>query len=157
MKVIFLDIDGVLNYTQWYVSDRNPGNLNGEEGDIDPLCAERINNICQVTDAKIVLSSDWRISWPYCIDRLEKGGIKNGLIIDKTPEHMWAEHSSEKYKSRGSEIDDWISQHPECNRYVILDDRTDFTEEQKPNFVHINSMYGLDDDDVKFAIQILNR
>ena len=123
MKVIFLDIDGVLNYTQWYVSDRNPGNLNGEEGDIDPLCAERINNICQVTDAKIVLSSDWRISWPCCIDRLEKGGIKKGLIIDKTPEHMWNELASEKYKSRGSEIDDWLSQHPECDKYVILDDR----------------------------------
>lgn len=157
MKVIFLDIDGVLNYTQWYVSDRNPGNLNGEEGDIDPLCAERINNICQVTDAKIVLSSDWRISWPYCIDRIEKGGIKNGLIIDKTPEHMWAEFASEEYKSRGSEIDDWLSKHPECDRYVILDDRKDFTEEQQPNFIHVNSMRGLDDDDVNFAIQILNR
>ena len=157
MKVIFLDIDGVLNYTQWYVSDRNPGNLNGVEGDIDPLCAERINRICKETDAKIVISSDWRISWPYCIDRLEKGGIKNGLIIDKTPEHMWNEFASEEYKSRGSEIDDWLSQHPECDRYVILDDRKDFTEEQKPNFVHVNSMHGIDDDDVKFAIQILNR
>jgi hypothetical protein len=157
MKVIFLDIDGVLNYTQWYVSDRNPGNLNGEEGDIDPLCAERINNICQVTDAKIVLSSDWRISWPYCIDRLEKGGIKNGLVIDKTPEHMWNEFASEEYKSRGSEIDDWLSKHPECDRYVILDDRKDFTEEQQPNFIHVNSMRGLDDDDVNFAIKILNR
>lgn len=157
MKIIFLDIDGVLNYTQWYVSDRNPGNLNGEEGDIDPLCAERINNICQVTDAKIVLSSDWRISWPYCIDRLEKGGIKKGLIIDKTPEHMWNEFVSEEYKSRGSEIDDWLSQHPECDRYVILDDRKDFTEEQQPNFIHVNPMRGIDDTDVVFAIQILNR
>jgi len=157
MKVIFLDIDGVLNYTQWYVSDRNPGNLNGEEGDIDPLCAERINNICQITDAKIVLSSDWRISWPYCIDRLEKGGIKNGLIIDKTPEHMWNGFASEEYKSRGSEIDDWLSQHPEYDRYVIIDDRKDFTEEQWPNFIHVNPMHGIDDNDVDFAIQILNR
>lgn len=160
MKVIFLDIDGVLNYTQWYVSDRNPGNLNGEEGDIDPLCAERVNRICEETGAKIVLSSDWRISWPCCIDRIEKGGIKHGLIIDKTPEHMWVEHVTQDFldfTSRGSEIDDWLSQHPECDRYVILDDRKDFTEEQQPNYIHVNSMRGLDDDDVKFAIQILNR
>ena len=160
MKVIFLDIDGVLNYTQWYVSDRNPGNLYGEEGDIDPLCAERINRICSETGAKIVISSDWRISWPYCIDRLVKGGIGEGLVIDKTPEHMWVEHCTEDFldfTSRGSEIDDWLSQHPECDRYVILDDRKDFTEEQQPNFIHVNSMRGLDDDDVKFAIQILNR
>ena len=62
MKAVFLDIDGVLNYTQWYVSDRNPGNLDGKEGDIDPLCADRVNLICEKTGAKIVLSSDWRIS-----------------------------------------------------------------------------------------------
>lgn len=160
MKVVFLDIDGVLNYTQWYVSDRNPGNLDGKEGDIDPLCADRINLICEKTGAKIVLSSDWRISWPYCMDRLEKGGIKQGLVIDKTPEHMWVEHCGKDfldYTSRGSEIDDWLLRHPECDRYVILDDRKDFTEEQKINFVHINSMYGIDDTDVDFAIQILNR
>ncbi len=160
MKVVFLDIDGVLNYTQWYVSDRNPGNLDGKEGDIDPLCADRVNLICEKTGAKIVLSSDWRISWPYCIDRLEKGGVKQGLVIDKTPEHMWVEHCGKDfldYTSRGSEIDDWLSQHPECDRYVILDDRKDFTEDQKINFVHINSMRGIDDTDVDFAIQILNR
>ena len=160
MKVIFLDIDGVLNYTQWYVSDRNPGNLDGKEGDIDPLCADRVNFICEKTGAKIVLSSDWRISWPHCIDRLEKGGIGQGLVIGKTPEHMWVEHCGKDfldYTSRGSEIDDWLSRHPECDRYVILDDRKDFTEEQKINFVHINSMHGIDDTDVDFAIRILNR
>jgi len=160
MKVIFLDIDGVLNHTQWYVSDRNPGNLNGEEGDIDPLCAERINRICSETGAKIVISSDWRISWPYCIDRIEKGGIEHGLIIDKTPEHMWAEHVTQDFldwTSRGAEIDDWLSHHPECENFVILDDRKDFTEEQWPHFIHVNSMRGIDDIDVTFAIKILNR
>ena len=161
MKVIFLDIDGVLNYTQWYVSDRNPGNLNGEEGDIDPLCSERINRICEETGAKIVLSSDWRISWPYCIDRIEKGGIKKGLIIDKTPEHGFVLcNSSEmlkEWRTRGSEIDDWLSQHSECENFVILDDRKDFTEEQLPHLIHVNSMRGIDDIDVNFAINILNR
>ena len=157
MKIVFLDIDGTINSTDWYVSERNPGNLNGDEGDIDPLCAERINRICEETGAKIVLSSDWRINWPYCIDRIEKGGIEHGLIIDKTPEHMWIENASEKFKSRGCEIDNWLSQHPECENFVILDDRKDFTEEQWPHFIHVNSMRGIDDTDVVFAIQILNR
>lgn len=160
MKIIFLDIDGILNYTEWYVSDRNPGNLYGQEGDIDPLCSKRINTICRETGAKIVLSSDWRISWPYCIDRLEKGGIEKGLIVDKTPEHMWIQHRTNDFvdwTSRGAEIEDWLSQHPECDEFAIIDDRTDFTEEQKEHFVHVDSMYGIDDYDVKFAIQILNR
>lgn len=161
MKIVFLDIDGVLNYTEWYVSDRNPGNLNGQEGDIDPLCAERINRICKETGAKIVLSSDWRISWPCCIDRIEKGGIEKGLIIDKTPEHMWITPTThikglENFSSRGSEINDWLLNN-KCDSYVIIDDRTDFTEEQKEHFVHINSMQGIDDMDVQLAINILNK
>ena len=45
MKAIFLDIDGVLNYTKWYTDERNPGNLNGQEGDLDPLCVDRIIRI----------------------------------------------------------------------------------------------------------------
>lgn len=63
MKVIFLDIDGVLNYTKWYTNERNPGNLHGQEGDLDPLCVDRIIRICEETGAKVVISSDWRISW----------------------------------------------------------------------------------------------
>ena len=59
MKVIFLDIDGVLNYTKWYTDERNPGNLYGQEGDLDPLCINRIIRICEETGAKVVISSDW--------------------------------------------------------------------------------------------------
>lgn len=155
-KIIFLDIDGVLNGYDYYMSDRCTGNLNGEEGDIDPFGAERINRICRETGARIVISSDWRINWPHCIDRIERGGIEKGLIVDKTPEHMWLEHAPESYKSRGSEIQDWLSQHPECTSYVIIDDRTDFLDEQKERFVHVNSKCGIDETDVKFAIDILN-
>ena len=156
MKVIFLDIDGVLNYTEWYVSDRNPGNLEGQEADVDPLCAERINRICRETGAKVVLTSDWRVNWPYCIDRLGRGGLEKDLVIDKTPEHMWLEHAPEDYKSRGAEIEHWLSDHPECDSYVILDDRKDMLESQMSNFVHVNPLCGLDELDVKFALKILN-
>ena len=40
-KIIFMDVDGVLNYTKWYYDDRNPGNLYGQEGDIDPEYVRR--------------------------------------------------------------------------------------------------------------------
>lgn len=62
-KVIFLDIDGVLNYDEWYFSDRNPGNIRESDGDIDPECANRIIRLCDLTNSKVVISSDWRIDW----------------------------------------------------------------------------------------------
>lgn len=31
------DVDGCLNSQEWYMCN-SPGNLNGQEGDIDPKC-----------------------------------------------------------------------------------------------------------------------
>lgn len=166
MKVIFLDIDGVLNYTQWYVSDRNPGNLNGQEGDIDPMCVERVLRIVKETGAKVVISSDWRISWEGTLMRLEKMGLTRDIVIDKTPELIWTRMTKYEYMlsdedpdyefSRGREVDLWLEAHPECTNFVIIDDRMDFTDEQESHFVHVNSMCGLTDDNVDIAIMILN-
>lgn len=159
MKVIFLDIDGVLNYTNWYVSERyqNMQMDDNTEVDIDPECAKRIINICNETDAKIVITSDWRLSWYGTILRLGRGGIPQDYILDKTPERLWKMFSGAKIDiSRGAEIDDWLTLHPECKNYVIIDDRTDFKEYQKPNFIHINPMVGITDEDTNLAISILN-
>ena len=164
MKIIFLDVDGVLNYTQWYVSDRNPGNLNGQEGDIDPECIERVMRIVKETGAKVVITSDWRISWGGTLDRLERMGLPRDVVIDKTPFAWGNDMSLKQYMlddiddiySRGNEVNLWLKEHPDCTNYTILDDRTDFTDEQQPHFVHINPMYGLTDDDADIAIMILN-
>ena len=166
MKAIFLDIDGLLNYTLWYISDRNPGNLNGQEGDIDPMCVERVLRIVKETGAKVVISSDWRISWEGTLSRLERMGLTRDIVIDKTPELIWTmigrhdymlEEDDGRYEySRGREIDMWLEAHPECTNYVILDDRMDFTEDQQPHFVHVNSYCGLNDEDTDIAIMILN-
>ena len=62
----------------------------------------------------------------------------------------------EKYEySRGAEIDGWLKEHPEVTNYVIIDDRTDFTDKQKEHFVHVDSMWGLTNEHVNNAIKIL--
>ena len=139
-----MDVDGILNYTQWYFSDRNPGNLYGQEGDIDPECVARILKVCEVTGAKIVLSSDWRIN-KGAISRLERAGFPKGLICDQTPELIWTHLNyyntdTDSYDySRGKEIDLWLDAHQDTYDYVIIDDREDFTDEQKRlHFVHVN-------------------
>lgn len=162
IKVIFLDIDGCLNSYLYYIDDRNPGNLNGQEGDIDPLCVERILRIVKETGAKVVISSDWRISWEGTLMRLERMGLTRDIVVDKTPELVWTRIANDYFDedgyeySRGREIDMWLQSHPECTNYVIIDDRTDFTDEQQPHFVHVNSYCGLTDDNADIAIMTLN-
>lgn len=162
-KIIFLDVDGVLNYTKWYIDDRNPGNLYGQEGDIDPLCVQRIIDVCNVTGAKIVISSDWR-TLVGGIPRLIRAGIPEELIIGQTPELIkrclnFYDADVDTYAhSRGREIDFWLEDNPDTWDYVIIDDRIDFSESQKRlHFVHTDSMYGFTDEDKEKAIEILNR
>lgn len=92
-------------------------------------------------------------------------GLDENYVIDKTPEYIWKNVGKEDYfndnyeetyeYSRGAEIDGWLKEHPEVVNYVIIDDRTDFTDEQKKYFVHVDSMYGLTDEHVIKAINIL--
>lgn len=159
-KIIFMDVDGVLNYTKWYVDDRNPGNLYGQEGDIDPECVRRIVNICKRTGAKIVLSSDWRID-KNSIGRLERAGFPEGLIFSQTPELIWtlfnSPTSTEDY-SRSREINMWLTEHPDTYNYVIIDDSEDFSDEQKRfHYICVDSDNGFTDKNMEDAIRILSR
>lgn len=55
-KIIFLDVDGVLNY----MSYRNKSTAN-----IDPSKVEMLAYICTQTNAKVVITSSWRGSETY--------------------------------------------------------------------------------------------
>lgn len=145
---------GVLNYTLWYYDDRNPGNLNGQEGEIDPLCVDRINLLCEKMQAQIVISSDWRIATNYK-ERLERAGLKN--IIDKTPVTLFGTYGSTYHFTRGEEIQMWLEWHPATKNYVIIDDRDDMTCEQLSHFVKVNPYRGFTDDDLEKAMQILDK
>lgn len=75
------------------------------------------------------------------------------MIVGHTPIHLF--DMTEKDKSRGREIERYLQEHPWFTNYVIIDDRTDFKEEQLPHFVYVNPMYGLTDEYVEKAIEIL--
>lgn len=145
MKVIFLDIDGVLNSLEWYASDDNPGNLFPEtDGELDPACIARLNDICEKTGAKIVISSDWKIDYEETCFRLKRMGFK-GEIIGHTP---WGWETTGYAAPRGVEIRDWITQNypnPKDLEYVILDDDDEMLDPQQPHFVQTSYDDGLTD------------
>ncbi len=160
MKVIFLDIDGVLNCdtSKSYCHDDVCGIIVG----IDSDKVKRLAEIVNATGAEIVLSSDWKIGWEkyyitrkpshakYLDNHLKKKG--NLIIFDKTP----ITNKGSWY--RGEEIITYLNLHPEITHYVILDDTffEDFDcNEIEEHLVLTDYIIGLTDNDVEKAIKIL--
>lgn len=160
MKVIFLDIDGVLN-NALEADEHMDVLLNGEyQGIYSPRCVDRLNDLIKRTDARIVLTSVWRCG--LSIDEintvLNDMGV-NGECIAKTDmldhQYSWA--------FRGNEILKWIQDNEELlgkrydfRSYVILDDDTDMLLWQRHNYVNCDPEIGLTDRVVAKAVAILN-
>lgn len=99
--------------------------------------------------------------------RLTHFGLTENYVIDKTPEHIWrnlsrADYLSENYEliyenTRGCEIDEWLDNHKEIQSYLIIDDRTDFTDEQKKYLIKTNPKYGLTEENYNEALKTLNK
>lgn len=187
MKIIFLDIDGVLNgYNYWNVlgweiiSIFHSKKLKSwyrntiDPFDIHKRKVKRLAKIVQETGAKIVLSSSWRFGlWktPYedmyhdqkkFIDLCKRYNID---IIDITPGLLDAK--------RDKEILMWLSKHEEdVEAFIILDDENTllgvFNNDERfiqtscvPKGVMITGKScentGLKNKHVKQAIKILNK
>lgn len=155
MKIVFLDIDGVLNNAD----DSDPHTYKDGCYFYSPACVTRLNNITDKTGAKIVVSSTWRLG--KTVEQLQAQLLEMGVtgdVIDKTCSlaHL------DGY--RGNEIIKWVKDnedllgyhHYNFKEYVILDDDSDMLLWQKDNFVHTDGYRGLTDSDVYDAISILN-
>ncbi len=108
-KVLFLDIDGVVNC-------RSTTDFR-QLWSLDPYMAFLVGKIQLDTGCAVVLSSSWRYH-PDGIAAVEKNIVD---IIDTTPLHGGF---------RGAEVKEWLSKHPEVTRYAILDDESDFYSDQ---------------------------
>lgn len=166
LKVIMLDIDGVLNSEESIhrrIKMARQGYLDRDEADfpVTPMVGY-LNKIIEYTNAKIVISSTWRILHPLEGTDESKGtrfrkGLKDifkqsgilGEIIDITP--------NKKSGIRGEEIKEWLNNHPEVTNYVILDDNSDMLEEQLPYFIQTTWKKGLEEQHADKAIEILNK
>ena len=123
MKIIFLDIDGVLNYeTCW----GRPENENTQDV-WDEDCVSELNRIVEETGAKIVVSSTWRLYDDAYAIIIEKMGIKEGSIIGKTKDYLPIIKAGGT--CRGDEIQDWLdTTNDVIENFVILDDDDDMGE-----------------------------
>lgn len=148
MKIIFLDIDGVI-CVDWIEFVDEFGYGFHEE------YIKNLEMIIQKTGAKIVISSTWRMSGLAEMKRMWKARLLPGEVIDVTPVLR---------TKRGQEIEEFLRKNP-CDSYVIIDDDNDFLPEQMPFFVRttINQQtgvydgLGLTEECANRAVSILNK
>ena len=106
MKIIFSDIDGVLNC-------RRTPNPRKFPYVVDQRLLERFTALLTRTGAKVVLSSTWRYD-PAGLFSAEYWGIPFIDVIPDLPE-----------KPRRDEILAWLADRSDVERYVVLDDEDD--------------------------------
>ena len=127
MKVLFLDIDGVVN------NKHTKENFKGLIMGIDPAMAALVQRIVQNTGCEIVLSSSWRL-FQNIRNEVERKICK---FSDITPI---------LHAPRGYEIKVWLTLHPEIDHYAILDDAESILPEQRANFFQTTWESGLTED-----------
>lgn len=157
MKVIFLDIDGVLNTPS---SESRCGEYIG----IDDEKVEKLKKIVEKTKAEIVLISTWKKYWrkeeklkplqdysaTYLDEKLAKQGLK---AIDKTKDK-----ADGRYLSRGESILEYVCRN-NVENYIILDDcQFDYDGcYLSDKLIKTNQTEGLTDISVYKACEILQK
>lgn len=180
MKIIFLDIDGVLNSGKNYqayskAQQADPEKNPAVRGRIDIMHrhvhhlfdkdnVQTLNQIVRESDAKLVVSSSWRrfySSDDLCFNDLRtllrQVGVE-GEILDRTPD-VFPKKLSQSIE-RGIEIQKWLTDWEErggeaVTHFVILDDENDMAH-LKRNLVRTDGRVGLQPHDAKKAVNFLN-
>lgn len=153
MKVIFLDIDGVLNFAK--TEARAPGGFIG----IAEPSVKKLRSIVDATGAKLVLTSTWKSEWSINQEECTPDGIyldkklrRHGMhILDKTMDHI---------DNRGEGIHNWLSRHTHVDTWIVLDDDV-FPDYEEYDILHhlVQTSFkegGLQEQHVLQAISLLN-
>jgi hypothetical protein len=133
VRIVFLDVDGVLNRTGY-----RPVESLGLRSWIEAELGARLSTMLAAIDACVVMSSDWRIgrTLPQLDDELRAAGVV-AKLVDVTPQMSGP---------RWREIEAWLSTRAiDVENVAIIDDGFDMGALQH-RFVRVSPLTGLDDD-----------
>lgn len=161
MKIIFLDIDGVLNSDHWQQT-KSYKNGNYPEKLFDPSAVELLNKLVATTQAKVVLTSTWRLK--YSLAEMRAIFLNVGIVcelIDYTPDLK----KGNNYVVRGNEILKWCKDNRALigtspfnyTDFVILDDNNDMLLWQAKYFFQTDPLCGLSPTVTREAIRMLQK
>jgi len=140
MKVLFLDIDGVLNTDSFRRNVEIKDDLTDEQKSvvvlnkyeesakialflIDPVLVENLNVLIKLANIDgVIISSNWRknFSFQFIEAALIHHGLK-GKIIGETPHWVTGQRFSE-ILPKGREIKEWLDNNINVKKFIILDD-----------------------------------
>lgn len=144
MKLIFLDIDGVIiNRASCKKRFDNPA----------PECIARLNDLLSRTQAKIVMSSCWRMGRTVLElqQLMDKWGVQ-GVVVGKT---TWGPQGCQRGDEIGMYIRDWKHEEP-LEAFIIVDDDADMGQ-YLPHLVHTRFDPGLTQNDVEMAVKLFEK
>lgn len=161
-RVIFLDIDGVLNSNFWnnqHQKEISDGTLVDEEK------VELLALLVKRTNAKIILHSGWRFWFDSklqplrtetkrLIALLKKYGLQiDGLTPDLTTEEI---RKNKKFSLvKADEILFWLKAHKDITEWVVLDDLDLHNDQIALRQVKPDPVTGLTLDNVNQAVEML--
>ena len=152
MKIVFLDIDGVLNTFESLRLCKESGGRPHTHSGWSSACLTALERLLDTTDARVVISSVWRL---VSKEHLIMGYHFNHWLGDRVVGHTKDLYSpGEDRTLRGQEIQEWLDEH-DVESYVILDDDSDMLDSQAPFFVQTSMQTGLTEEHVDRAIAIL--
>lgn len=132
LRVLFLDIDGVLNSTRSMLAfGRYPQTIGELRLYCDEIAISLLQRFCDSAGISVVLSSSWRTEYSTkaLADAFELP------IVSATPAFGYA--------TRAEEIDAWLQANPPVECYAIIDDLND--GEDSPMLQHQQSRFVLTD------------
>lgn len=158
MRVVFVDIDGVLNSDRLFAEHPSPEGASWWSADaIDPSAVALLEALLERTGAVVVLSSSWRKR--ATLDELRAMLRTRGLSIPVFAATPSLYRSPEGVRpTRGDEILAWLAAESargaRVERWVVLEDEEELGEVEA-RCVRTDARVGLTASDVERAVRML--
>ena len=158
-KIIFLDIDGVLNHEDYYRSNNKKFIAIDSDYRYQTFCPNSkafLNQLIEKTNAKIVISSTWRADGINRMQDVWENEKMSGEIIGITPHFCLAGYDKLQGSApRGCEIERYLKdlgfyhinyskdeqlkymEKSNISNYIIIDDDSDMLYGQKNHFINV--------------------
>ena len=135
-KVIFLDVDGVLN--DRFTEEKSPDGFIG----VNHSMIDHLKTVVDQTGAAVVLTSTWKDEWSTNPDERSYDEAYLHKTLQSHGVHI-ADKTQDNTSDRGHGIVRYLESHPEIEKWVVIDDDVFFDFEECGIMDHlVRTRYG---------------